>query len=266
MGVVVNNPVVVTALYDIGRDGWDAFRMSYDTYLWWMRNTLALDAKVVVYTEDKFVGRVESYRREFDPDLRKTEIVRIPLQELPCYSRYHNRLSSLMSSEEFKKKVSHEVPEMNRPLYNILMFNKPRFLEDARDKELFGGDMFIWADAGGLREDVVNYAGKTWPSLDKVNGLDNSGITFFSHNDRIEIRDREYHALSQIRNIQGTAFIVPAGLVDGLVVDFERTVDECLDAGYIGSDEKILDIMYCKDPDRYGLIKCTWRTYFGIMA
>lgn len=266
MGVVVRSPVVVMALYDIGRDGWDAFRMSYDTYLWWMRNTLALDAKIVVYTEEKFAGKVEAYRREFDPDLDKTEIVKIPLDALPCHVKYHDRLESLMSSEEFKRKVHHNVPEMNRPLYNVIMFNKPRFLADAKERGLFGGDMFIWADAGGLREDVGNYAGKVWPSMDKVNALDNSRVTFFSHNDNFTVADREYHALSQIRNIQGTAFVVPGGLVDGLVEDFEKTVDECLDAGYVGSDEKILDIMYCADPGRYDLIKCTWRTYFGLLG
>lgn len=256
-------PVVVMALYDIGRDGWDAYRMSYDTYLWWMRNTLSLDCDIVVYTENKFADRISSFRKEFDPEMARTEIVRAPLESLPCHAKYHTRLESLMHSEEFRKKVHHNVPEMNRPLYNIIMFNKPRFLESARDAGFFGGDIFIWADAGGLREDIKNYRGRPWPSTDK---LEDSKITFFSHNDGFTVPDREFHSLSQIRNIQGTAFVVPGGLVDGLVRDFEATVDECLEAGYIGSDEKVLDIMYCKNPEKYRLIKCTWREYFSILG
>lgn len=266
MGMAVKNPVVVMALYDIGRDGWSSYGMSYETYLWWMRNTLSLDANIVVYTENRFADRIKSHRMEFDPGLGKTEIVEVPLEDLPCHVKYRARLESLMSSEEFKAKVHHDVPEMNRPLYNVIMFNKPRFLADAKSRGSFGGDLFIWADAGGLREDVGNYAGRVWPSLEKINALDNSRMTFFSHNDNFTVSDREYHAMSQIRNIQGTAFVVPAGLVDGLVSDFEQTVDECIGSGYIGSDEKILDIMYCKDPSRCNLIKCTWRTYFGLLG
>lgn len=266
MGMVVKSPVVVMALYDIGRDGWGSYRMSYDTYLWWMRNTLSLDANIVVYTEEKFAERIGSYRREFDPELEKTKIVTASLEHLPCHLKYRSKLEHLMFSEDFKRKVHHDVPEMNRPLYNVIMFNKPRFLEAAKDAGFFGGDLFIWADAGGLREDVKNYAGKVWPSLEKINALDNSRITFFSHNDNFSVSDREYHSLSQIRNIQGTSFVVPGGLVGSLVRDFEETVDECLDSGYIGSDEKVLDIMYCKDADRYGLIKCTWREYFEILS
>ena len=43
----INNPVIVMALYDIGRENWDHFRMSYHTYGWWMRNTLSLDLSLI---------------------------------------------------------------------------------------------------------------------------------------------------------------------------------------------------------------------------
>lgn len=265
MGMAVNRPVIVMALYDIGRDGWNSFGLSYDTYLGWMRNTLSLDCPVVVYTEGKFAERIRSMRREFDPEFRNTVIVESPLEELDCYVKYHARLSGLMGSEAFRRKVQSDVPEMNRPLYNVIMFNKLRFIKDAKDRGYFGGDMFVWADAGGLRESLHNYRGEVWPSPRKVNQLDNSKVTFFSHSKDITVNDREYHALSQIRFIQGTAFLVPSALVDSLTEDFESTVDECLEAGYIGSDEKIFDITYCKDRGRYNLIKCTWRKYFGIL-
>lgn len=264
MGMAVNNPVIVMALYDIGRNGWNSFGLSYDTYLGWMRNTLSLDCPVVVYTESKFAERIRSMRREFDPESEKTVVVELPLEGLDCYVKYHARLSELMDSEEFRRKVCNDVPEMNRPLYNVIMFNKLRFLKDACEKNYFGNDMLMWADAGGLRESLNNYRGERWPSLRKINQLDNSKVTFFSHSKDITVGDRQYHALSQIRFIQGTAFLVPSTLVDALTEAFERTVDECLEAGYIGSDEKMFDITYCKNREAYNLIKCTWRTYFGI--
>ena len=68
----INNPVIVMALYDIGRENWNNFRMSYHTYGWWMRNTLSLDCNIVVYTESKFINDLTNYRKEFDPNLDKT--------------------------------------------------------------------------------------------------------------------------------------------------------------------------------------------------
>ena len=42
--MAIRKPAIVMALYDIGRDNWDAFNLSYNTYLAWMKNTLAIDA------------------------------------------------------------------------------------------------------------------------------------------------------------------------------------------------------------------------------
>ena len=178
----INNPVIVMALYDIGRENWNNFRMSYQTYGWWMRNTLSIDANIVVYTESKFIEELTKYRQEFDPELKKTKFIEQPLEELPMYKKYNSILTKLMGSEEFNKKVSfHDVPEMSQPLYNIIMFNKVFFLKDTIDNKYFDNDMVIWADAGGLRNDVNLYKNKKWPSISRIKKLDPNKITFFSH-------------------------------------------------------------------------------------
>jgi FkbM family methyltransferase len=41
-------------------------------------------------------------------------------------------------------------------------------------------------------------------------------------------------------------------------------VDDAIKNKYIGSDEKILDIMYTNSKIKHNLIKCNWRTYFNI--
>jgi len=266
--MVINNPVIVMALYDIGRENWDNFRMSYHTYGWWMRNTLSLDSNIVVYTESKFMDELIRYRKEFDPNLEKTIFIDLPLNELPIYQKYFNSLSNLMASESFKNKVSfHDVPEMCQPLYNIIMFNKVYFLKDTIDKQYFNNDMVIWADAGGLREDVQNYRGHKWPNIEKIKSLDNTKITFFSHNSDfdIKIEDREFYSLSQIRNIQGTSFLLPSNLIDKFLNMMLETIEECINNNYIGSDEKIFDITYTKNKNFFNLIKCTWREYFDIL-
>ncbi len=264
MVMAIENPVIIMALYDIGRNNWNSFQMSYQRYLDWMKNTLSLDANIVVFTETKFVEKIKSTRKEFDKNLEKTIIIERPLEELECYKKYHSQLCDLMFSDLFKKKIQTLVPEMNRPLYNVIMFNKFFFLKEVKDNKYFNCDFLIWADAGGLRENVDNYKLQLWPCLQKINQLDNSKITFFSHNDNINVVNKEYHALSQIRNIQGTCFFVPCDLIDNFVDELCFTIEESIKENYIGSDEKILDIAYTKNPNRYNLIKCGWREYFHI--
>ena len=89
--------------------------------------------------------------------------------------------------------------------------------------------------------------------------------TFFSHQAKVNTgEDKRFFAMSQIRHIQGTCFFVPKDLIDDLLVDFNNTIEECLNDEFIGSDEKIFDLTYEKAPDRYHLIECGWREYFNI--
>jgi hypothetical protein len=266
MGMAINNPVIVTALYDIGRDKWEKFTQSYGGYIHWMERTLSLDSKLVIYTQQKFKDEIESYRRKYDVNLEKTIIVVQELEELEGYKLYNQKLNDLMFSDVFLQKAHFDVPEMNKPLYNVIMFNKVYWIKDCVDKGYFDNDFVIWADAGGLREPVEVYQGKVWPNIEKINNLDNNKITFFSHNDPFGVHDNQWHSLSQVRNIQGTAFFVPSKLVDDLLFNFNNTVNECIESEFIGSDEKVFDITYLKDTSKYHLIKCTWREYYNIFS
>ena len=265
MGMDIKEPVLVTALYDIGRDNWEKFTQSYGGYIHWMERTLSLDSKIVIYTQQRFKEDIETYRKKYDPYLDKTILIVQELEELDAYKMYNQKLTDLMFSDIFLKKAHFDVPEMTKPLYNIIMFNKVFWLKDAVDKKYFNNDMVIWVDAGGLREPVQKYEKRIWPNLEKINTLDNNKITFFSHNENFNVPDKQFHSLSQIRNIQGTAFLSPSHLVDSFTNEVIKTIDESIESEYIGSDEKIFDITYVRDSTKYELIKCTWREYYDIM-
>jgi hypothetical protein len=261
----INNPTLVTALYDIGRDKWEKFTQSYGGYVHWMERTLSLDSNIVIYTQQRFKNEIETYRKKYDPNLERTILVIQELEELEVYKQYHQKLTDLMFSDVFLEKSHFDVPEMNKPLYNIIMFNKVFWLSHAVEEKYFDNDMVIWVDAGGLREPVDKFAGTKWPNLEKINKLDNSKITFFSHNDNFDINDKQFHSLSQIRNIQGTSFLAPSHLIKEFENEIVKTIDESISSEYIGSDEKIFDITYVKNKSKYNLIKCTWREYYDIM-
>jgi len=265
MGMDIKQPVLVTALYDIGRDNWEKFTQSYGGYIHWMERTLSLDSKIVIYTQQRFKDEIETYRKKYDPNLDNTILIVQELEELKAYKMYNQKLTDLMFSDVFLNKAHFDVPEMTKPLYNVIMFNKVFWLKDAVDKKYFDNDMVIWVDAGGLREPVQKYEHRTWPNLEKINILDNNKITFFSHNENFNVTNNQFHSLSQIRNIQGTAFLAPSHLVDWLTGEIIKTIDESIELEYIGSDEKIFDITYVKDRSKYDLIKCSWREYYDIM-
>lgn len=262
---MIDSPTIVTALFDIGRDKWKTFNQSYHTYLWWLENTLSLNAKFVIYTEDKFYDDILNIRKKYDPILYNTLVIKKDLNELPAYQRYFNKLDKLMNSEEFKSKIIFDVPEMTKPLYNTLIFNKLDFIKETINKKYFANDIVIWVDAGGLRDNISLYKGVIWPNISKLNNIEEpKSITFFSHQPDFYINDVEKHALSQVRYIQGGSIFCPHNTINDLHKSFNETIVESINNGYIGSEEKMLDITYQKNKTNYNIITCDWREYYDM--
>lgn len=259
MGLSLKKPVIVTALFDIGRADWDVYTLSYESYLAWMENMISIDSEMVIFTEEKLFKRIFDMRSLVDPSMSKTKIIIQEIKDLPAYRLFYTRLENLMQNLSFIGKTSFNVPEMTRPLYNVLMFNKMYWLRHARDMRFFDNDSTVWVDAGCFRGDNVDVKGHVWPTPNKIN---DDKITFFSHHKEISIYDIEQHALSQMRFIHGTCFAVPNICLDAFIDDMEQTIDTSLKNEYIGSDEKMFDITYLKNPSAYTLIRCSWREYF----
>jgi len=249
-------PLIITALYDIGRSDWKDFAMSYHTYLHWMYNTLQLNCEMVIFTEPKFEERIKEMRSEIDPNGEMTKYVINHMEDLEAYKQWNEPLTKLMDSEDFKNRRHFDhVPEMNHPLYNIVMFNKVFFLKEALNLNPEATHL-LWLDAGGIRESIST---KEWPNINK---LDSSKIMKFSHNVPFNVPDPEWHSFSQVRHIQGTAFVCPSHMIDWYIAEINNTIQDCINQGYIGSDEKVFDLTYLKNPNRFNLVKQSWREYY----
>ena len=125
------NPVIVTALFDIERDKWDNYEQSYHTYIEWMKNLLSLNSKIVIYTEEKFSSQIIEIRKKYDKNLENTLLVLKKFEELDFYKTYYEPIKKLMESDEFKSKIHWQVPEMTKPKYNIVIYNKISFIEES---------------------------------------------------------------------------------------------------------------------------------------
>jgi len=258
----MNTVTVVSALFDIGRDTWEHHGLSQGMYLNWYKNTLALNSNHIIFTDDVFYDRLVAIIDEHGTS-DNVKIIKRQLTDLPAYRCYFGAMSAVMASDTFKKKIYFNVPESLYPLYNIIMFNKMFFLRDAMKNNPFNSDTFIWVDAGGLRENISNYRGVIWPAREKMEKLCPDKINVFCHHPEIKIHNVHDHVLSQMRYIQGTAFFAPKDCIEKLISVFDKKVLACLSAGYIGSDEKILDLCYLEQPELFNLEVSTWREYFG---
>jgi hypothetical protein len=260
----IEKTTIVTALFDIGRDKWDNYHQSYDTYLTWMKNILSIDSSMVIYTEKKFEEFILSERKKVDEHLIKTIVVTNQMEELESYNLFYDKIKNLMYSEDFKRKIHFQVPEMTKPLYNTIIFNKLFFIRESIENKHFDSDMYIWCDAGMLRNDSDK--GKTnVPNLEKVNNGYNKKITFFSHSETFPKISEYEHLLGQYRFIHGGCFFVPNnGSLEELINDFVEMVYEFLQKGYVGSEEKYLDLCFLKKTNNFNLVKSDWRQYFEI--
>jgi len=248
-------PVIVTALFDIGRDKWAHHTQSYGGYMHWMERTLSIQTPMVIYTEEQFIEQIKETRNRY---FNQSQYIITTKEELEVSKLFYEDISKLMSSEEFKKKIQFQVPEMLEPWYNILMLNKMWWLNDARN--WIKGTHYIWTDAGCYREEIEK-VNKPFPT----HKIQNKPI-FFSHHQEISIENIQHHILAQMRFIQGGSFIIPTQWIDILTDKLKSAIQTQIQSGYIGSDEKFLDILYLQNKEHMQLVKCSWREYMEVMS
>jgi hypothetical protein len=257
------NPVIVTALFDIERDKWDNYEQSYHTYIEWMKNLLSLNSKIVIYTEEKFLSQIIEIRKKYDKNLENTLLVLKKFEELDFYKTYYEPIKKLMESDEFKSKIHWQVPEMTKPKYNIVIYNKISFIEESFNNSYLGGDFYVWLDAGISRDKKYNEI--VFPKPEKIINEYSNKITFFTLKERLELPKPEEHLLHQYRNIQGGCFFVPS--LESILrfkLEFEKKLYYYYQEGYVGSEEKYYDLCYLDNPSNYNLIQSDWRDYFKL--
>ena len=106
-------PVIVSALFDINRDSWSNFTMSYNTYTSWAQYLLSMNTPIVFFTEEKFKKSILETRMLYDPNLKQTKIIIKEKEELELYKSHYHKVKELMQSDKFAKIVQFkDVPEM----------------------------------------------------------------------------------------------------------------------------------------------------------
>ena len=120
----MGSSVVVTALFDIGREKFGDGR-SMDQYLAWFEKTLELKSRMVIYTEEKFKIFIEERR---DPKYTKIKIQK--LEEIPMY-KHKEEISQILRDPKYLSKVKDNSRiECKLDLYNIIQYSKFGWLQE----------------------------------------------------------------------------------------------------------------------------------------
>lgn len=137
---------IVTAFFDMGRDGWSGFERGNARYIEYFRFWARLRNRVVVYTSPEFAPRVEAIRDAFGLADRTT-VVAVPDVHALDADMYR-RIDAAMGQDiglNFHKDIRR--PESWSAKYNYFMAMKSYFIVDAIEKGLVDGTV-AWMDFG----------------------------------------------------------------------------------------------------------------------
>jgi GR25 family glycosyltransferase involved in LPS biosynthesis len=254
-----------TFYFDIDRKNWKHFTVSNEMYMNWFDNLLSLDINLYILTETKFVERILKTRKKVDPTLKRTIIKETTIEDLTAHKLYNSKLENLMFSDKFKEAIYHkDVPEMCKPLYNVLMFNKVHYLSEVLEDNPFNTEYFSWVDAGFIRSEEDIQGIKIWPDPKKL-AMQKNKIKFFCINPNVvtdlkkDVKSVKDHLLSQMRFLKGTIFFLHKDLIYPLKEKFDFYVNDSINKEFIGSDEKIFDLCCSNNPEMFDLYQCHWR-------
>lgn len=257
---------LVSCLFWLARTKWkhSGFPPNYDRYTSWSENFLSLDANIVIFTDDHYIDVVKERRAKYDPDFSKTVIIKKSLKDLEFYQKYFFKMSVLMSSPHFKRVRHAECADNMYPLYNVVQYNKISLIKEVRDLNPFNATHLMWMDCGSCRENLEKYRHKKFPTNPEYL---NDKVIHFTHNMEFNLGGRKQdYFLSQIRNIQGTSWVMPVQHVDKYHELISKELVDTMNDGYIGSDEKTYDSIYQNNKDIVQLVKCGWFQFFDVMS
>jgi FkbM family methyltransferase len=174
-------------------------------------------------------------------------------------------MAVLMSSPQFKYIKHADCADNMYPLYNVIQYNKLCFLSEVARSNPFSSTHLMWMDGGSCRDGLNLYRGQKFPLNYEL--LFDNKVTHFTHNKRFHVNAiKKDYFLSQIRNIQGTSYIVPLQIVELYKTLIQKELEESMTNGFIGSDEKVYDAICQQNKELIELVKCGWFKFYDIMA
>lgn len=236
---------IVTAFVDIGRDKWTGIKngqqipqfikRDVDTYFERFERLAKLKNPIVVFTESKFVERIQSIRED---------IVVIDVADIfQDHAHVINRIKSIQESSSFIRFVDRKyAPEYWSPEYVLINFLKSHFVNYAVEEGLCPTNTSAWIDFGYVRDDTFCPEGMEW----KFNT--DGDINLFSntpHTHDMPIFELIKHGDVVI---QGCHIVAPNGMWASLKNLMNGALTTLFNVGFVDDDQTLLLMAYRAAP------------------
>lgn len=133
---------LVTALYNINREE-EGDGRTFDEYKSWFKDTLKLKSPMVVFVDEHLKGFVLEHRGDLP-----TKIITQPLDKIPYY-HLNDSIQNILDNEDYKNKIgAPQRLECNMSAYNVVIYSKFKWVEEAIKENFFDSEYFLWVDAG----------------------------------------------------------------------------------------------------------------------
>jgi hypothetical protein len=223
-----------------------SFKSKYDeeTYKKWIRIFLQIPCYLVFFTDANQVDFIRECRKQYT---EKTHIILLNKDEWTATKTFEPNFWDEQVKKDPERLTANHTPE----LYKI-WYEKKEFVRRAIELNPFAHDIFVWTDAGIVRDERMIARLNQYPATDKI------------PQDRIVVLNikpflyQETHDsnLSKANRIGG-------GVIAGKIpiwLKFSNRYDEmvqtyCKDGRFVGKDQSIIASLYLKDSSLFSLIK-----------
>lgn len=244
---------IVTGLWNLSRDG----RGFEDHYLPNFKNMLQIDTPMVIFVPKELEDFVRENRGKKKTYVRIMELEDLKLLYQPFWDKTQNLRNNPdwlnITGEGGWLKTS---PQATLEYYNPIVQSKMFMLNDSVCWNPFDTDYFFWLDAGITntvsKEDLVDNN-----VLDILPSLGNPFLFLSYPYENYEIHGFKTEGIEKIIG-RKTEYVCRGGLFGGHKDQIRETngnyyhlLMECLDRGYMGTEETIFTLLSYRDPHIY---------------
>lgn len=256
---------VVTAFFDIGREGWretetapSRFRRDVEHYFQQFGRLAKLRNPMVVFVAPEHAARVLALRRNFGLE-RQTSVVTIEkLFDQPLLEGIAAETKKRMTPR-FRRWVLHpEFPEYREPLYVLVNALKAAFVNTAIDLDLVHTAQSAWVDFGYCHDDERFDPGESW----RFDAGDRMNLFYLTELDELPIyRIVRYGTVY----FQGCHVVGPTSAWRSFAKEIARAHDALLGSDLVDDDQTLMLMAWRRDPTQYrihGVTSDDWRVLF----
>ncbi len=246
---------LVTALFDIGRDGLALCeRRTIGEYLSFMQLILSFQTPIVAYLGPELVQQVRKLRGD-----RPLEVRSVATEELTSYPHYQ-RIDALRREPRRRP----ERPERQLPLYNVVTFKKIDWLEEVARENPFQTNTFLWLDAGygHGRARPLSYKGRCWPEQTK--GLEDGRLHILQVHPIPRLSEQVLYDDHRPFLATGCFGGTPES-IGRVRHSYHRHLERTLAAGLMDDDQAVMGSVFLQNPSWFRLIGPTFGNYFEMV-